>query len=234
MEPEGNPIPEVEVYRGGEVQGRPLAVLALALLISALLFLVVPITELFARREPPAAVQPMRLTSPPPTPPPPPPPPPEEQEPPELAQLAVPPPPMKPVSPPLTLSQLDVQFSPDVGDFIRGDFKLDFSMSGPVVAEFKVFELSEVDQPPTAVFQAKPVYPRSMIRSGVSATVTVQFIIDAAGEPSQAKVIESSHPAFNEPALQAVIKSKFKPSIKNGQAVPVWVRIPYRFQAPSR
>ncbi len=205
---------------------------AVGLLMAGAVFLVLPLTELLAQRDQP---EPPMVTLNPVAPPPPPPNPPKlEKEPvePETSSKPSVQPEMKQQTPPLKLRQLEIALNPGTGDALQGDFSVDFAMSGPAVAEFKVFELNEVDQPPSATYQAAPVYPRSMERSGVSGQVVVMFIVDEEGRPRDVSIREASHSAFEQPAREAVLRSRFKPSIKDGKVVAVRVMMPYRFKAP--
>jgi TonB family protein len=81
------------------------------------------------------------------------------------------------------------------------------------------FELNQVDQRPTAVYQAKAVYPQALYRAGISGQVSVGFIVDPTGSVQNASVVNSTHQDFNAAALAAVDKWKFKPGMKNGQPV---------------
>ncbi len=120
-----------------------------------------------------------------------------------------------------------------MADAARGDFSFDFNMTaGPIVVDFKVFELEEVDQPPVPLVRAKAEYPRSLRRSRMDGHAVIRFVVDETGATRDARAIESSHPAFATAAIAAVNRSRFKPSTKGGEAVPVWVQAPYRFKAP--
>jgi protein TonB len=123
-----------------------------------------------------------------------------------------------------------------------GDFSdaLSFSSGGRIggtgkasVLEDKLedaFNLNEIDQKPRAIFQAAPLYPSEMRGKKVEGTVTVIFVVDASGKVSSPRVRDSSNPAFEKPALDAVKQWKFEPAIKGGQRVSCKMRVPLRFQ----
>ena len=67
--------------------------------------------------------------------------------------------------------------------------------------------------------QNPPQYPYEMSRAGISGEVVVEFIISAAGDVVDTRVIRSSHREFEVPAMQAVAKWKFKPGRKGGKNV---------------
>jgi protein TonB len=92
------------------------------------------------------------------------------------------------------------------------------------------FSLAEIDQQPRVIFQVQPPYPPEMRGKKVEGTVTVIFVVDATGKVTSPKVVKSSHPAFERPALDAVRQWKFEPGLRAGQRVGSRMRIPIRFQ----
>ncbi len=91
------------------------------------------------------------------------------------------------------------------------------------------FSLSQLDQPPTATYNARPVYPDSMRRDHVSGEVLVDFIVDPSGKVRNATAVHSSQREFEESACAAVSKWKFRPGIKNGHPVYVHMQVPIVF-----
>jgi protein TonB len=92
------------------------------------------------------------------------------------------------------------------------------------------FSLAEIDQKPRAIFQSTPLYPSEMRHQKVEGVVTVIFIVDPSGKVSNPRVEQSTHPAFERPALDAVKQWKFEPAIKAGKRVNCKMRVPIRFQ----
>ena len=82
-----------------------------------------------------------------------------------------------------------------------------------------VFNLGDLDQRVEHRLRPKPVYPFEMRRSGQKGEVLLEFIVDAQGEVRNPVVIRSTHPAFEQPAIDAVLKWKFKPGKRAGVAV---------------
>lgn len=89
--------------------------------------------------------------------------------------------------------------------------------------------LSELDSPPRALISISPNYPYAM--KGINGRVTVEFIIQSDGRASRARVLESSHREFNTPALEAVMKSKWKAGQIDGEDVNTIVRLPIIFNS---
>ena len=90
-------------------------------------------------------------------------------------------------------------------------------------------ELKNIDQPPRVLKRVPPEYPRLQKQKGVTGEVVVQFIVTKKGEIVEAEVVESTNPAFNKAALNAVRQWKFSPGIKGGQPVNVRLRQPIEF-----
>lgn len=85
----------------------------------------------------------------------------------------------------------------------------------------QLFDLSQLDQKPVGRLQGSPNYPYEMSRAGISGHVLVEFIINVNGEVTQAQILKSTNREFEVPAMQAVLKWKFKPGRKGGKAVNV-------------
>src|SRR5205814_5654378 len=79
-------------------------------------------------------------------------------------------------------------------------------------------------------------YPRILRRAGIQGRVVVQVVIDTLGrvEPGSPRVVSSSNPALNEPALNAVREAVFRPARVRRRAVRVRVRAPIEFNADRR
>jgi protein TonB len=82
-----------------------------------------------------------------------------------------------------------------------------------------LFDVANLDQPPVLRVPVNPNYPFEMRRAGISGEVTVEYIVDSNGNVAQAQVVRSSQREFESPALQAVLKWKFRPGKKGGRAV---------------
>jgi protein TonB len=71
-------------------------------------------------------------------------------------------------------------------------------------------------------------YPPHLRDAGVDGRAVVEVVVDAAGRvrPGSAKVIETSHPAFESATLRAAERFRFRPAKIAGMVVPVKVAIP--------
>lgn len=71
-------------------------------------------------------------------------------------------------------------------------------------------------------------YPQQLRDARVSGRALVEVIVDTDGRvrPGSAKVIETSHPAFEDATLRAAERFRFRPAKIAGMVVPVKVAIP--------
>jgi len=207
---------------------RGLAGLGVAVVLTALVFLVLPLIQQVAR--PPADDLELRPASSVNLPPPAPPPPEPEQKPPDDE----PPPPSldAPDTPPMDLSDLELALNPSFGDGLGGEIaaRMLSSVENRVREEADaIFSLSDLDQAPRVVHQVTPEYPAELKRKRVAGSVHVLFVVDPSGAVQNPIVQQSSHPAFEPPALQAVRKWRFEPGRRNGQPVPFRMKVPIVF-----
>ncbi|MEC9228424.1 MAG: hypothetical protein VYA21_06295, partial [Verrucomicrobiota bacterium] len=125
-----------------------------------LLFLAIPLTQIFTQYEKaPESIDTLEIAPPPPPPPPeepPPPPEPEEDEPPP--ELDAPP-------PPITLEQLDMALNPGTGGSLSGDFAMpSFDAKKEDLGTLDIFDIGDVDERPKARKQGQPKYPSTAKR----------------------------------------------------------------------
>ena len=189
----------------------------IGIVITTLLFLAIPLTQLFIRYE--KSTEMIDILDMAPTPPPPPPP--EEEPPPELDTQP----------PPITLEQINMSLEPGIGSSLSGDFALPtFDVDAKSLGGLDIFDISELDQPPVPRRQISPVFPPEAKRMSLSGRVVVEFIVTTEGRVIDAKVVSSSDSIFNNYALDAVRKWVFTPGEKGGKKVNTRVQIPIPFR----
>ncbi len=88
---------------------------------------------------------------------------------------------------------------------------------------------TKVDENPLPLKTPPPDYPVELRRQGISGLVAVVIVIDEDGKVIEAEVSKSSDPGFEESALAAVRKWRFKPAKVEGAAVKVRVTLPMKF-----
>ena len=72
-----------------------------------------------------------------------------------------------------------------------------------------------------AVARIEPIYPRAALSDELEGRVVVEFTVTAGGRVADARVIESSHPVFERPALAAVARFRYQPRIIDGKRIAV-------------
>ncbi len=58
----------------------------------------------------------------------------------------------------------------------------------------------------------------------------VRLIVDASGNPQDPRIVKSLDPGLDQEAIKAVMKYRFKPAMRNGQPVPVFITIAINFK----
>lgn len=195
-----------------------------ALLVTLALFAVMPLMQYLenATKRPPNLAVDDASVQPPPPPPEDQPPPPEEEEKKKEPELKEPPPPM-------TLSQLEMALNPGEGDAV-GDFGFgDFGKDIDALEGMQIFNLSDVDKKPSYLVFSKPVYPYSLQQSKTRGSVTVEFVLTPDGKVHRPRAIKSTHREFEQPAIDAVMRSTWEPARKDGKPVACRVRMPLQF-----
>ena len=92
------------------------------------------------------------------------------------------------------------------------------------------FTLSEVDQPPRVIRKIEPLYPFAAKRKNLTGSVTMRFIVTKEGKVVEPSVVKGEPPGiFDNSALKAILRWRFKPAIKDGRAVDVIIIAPLKF-----
>ncbi len=186
----------------------------LGILITAVIFAFLPIINMLDSYEfgGPKVLTDSAAIEPPPPPPEDTPPPPEEQDDTEDLEMEEPPPPM-------TLAQLEMALNPGsggaMGDFGFNDFNADINAADSMM----VFDLKDLTKKPQATFQVAPIIPYAMQKARIKGWVDLYWQITPDGKVIKARVDKSSHREFEQPCIDAIMKSKWKPGEKDGKAV---------------
>lgn len=88
-----------------------------------------------------------------------------------------------------------------------------------------VDEFVAVEEMPVQVLEETPVYPEMAERAGIEGVVYVRALVDKGGRVRDAIIEKASgtNAGFEESALEAAMKNRYKPAIQNGRPVAVWV-----------
>jgi protein TonB len=111
---------------------------------------------------------------------------------------------------------------------VRETVRFDES-SPPPSAPTQVFEIYNLDEPPQPLVQVQPEYPEKAKKAKLEGRVLVAVVVDENGDVIEASIHLSTNPIFNEAALEAAKKMKFKPGRLKDKPVKVKVLIPFVF-----
>ncbi|MGV8075606.1 MAG: energy transducer TonB [Syntrophobacteraceae bacterium] len=93
------------------------------------------------------------------------------------------------------------------------------------------FNLKQVDQPPSPIRKVEPEFPLLARQMGTGGRVVVKFLVKADGNVSRISVVEADPGGiFEQSALNAVCRWRFKPGRFRGDAVATWVVLPIQFR----
>jgi protein TonB len=92
-------------------------------------------------------------------------------------------------------------------------------------------EFVPAEIPAEMMHEVAPEYPHLARQAGLEAVVWVKVLVDKNGEVKKAIIYKSSgsRAGFDEAALAAAYKCKFRPAIQNGHPVAVWVAFEIEF-----
>jgi len=82
-----------------------------------------------------------------------------------------------------------------------------------------------VEQMPEVIYYEPPTYPKKANDAGASGTVWVKALVDKKGIVVDAQILKPSGSdyGFEESALNAAYKYRYRPAIQRGKPVAVWV-----------
>ena len=86
-----------------------------------------------------------------------------------------------------------------------------------------------VDSEPRVLTEVKIRYPEQARLASIQGTVILFITINAKGDVVAAKIVSGPSPELNEAALAAIKRFRFKPAIKDGEAVSTEMKYAYAF-----
>ncbi len=89
-----------------------------------------------------------------------------------------------------------------------------------------------VEIPPEPIHQKAPTYPRMARDLGISGCTKIQAFVDENGRVKKAKAVSCDRPGFGfeQAALDAAYKYRYKPATQNGLTIGVWITYEVRFK----
>ncbi len=95
-------------------------------------------------------------------------------------------------------------------------------------------EFVPYDTPPHPISLAEPVYPLEARRSGVEGEVFVKLLIDTTGKVIDARIVKSGGELLDRASLEAAYKTTFKPALREGKPVRVWIGYPFKYSLDKK
>jgi len=88
-----------------------------------------------------------------------------------------------------------------------------------------------VETNPEQIYEEPGEFPRLAREGGFTASVIIQAFVDKTGTVKKAQAIKCTRPGmgFEEAAVKAAYKCKYRPAIQNGNPIGVWISYKYDF-----
>ncbi len=108
------------------------------------------------------------------------------------------------------------------GSGVEGSRASDIMVSGD-----EVYGEALVEERPALLSAPAPVYPAFLKQAGIQGRVILPAVIDTTGrvEPASVRIMKSSHPAFDQPTKDWVLKALFRPARVHGRSVRVAINL---------
>lgn len=99
----------------------------------------------------------------------------------------------------------------------------------------EVYAEALVDQKPAMLTGRPPSYPELLRQAGIQGRVIIQAIVDTTGrvEAKSIRIVKSPNPGFDQPTIQSVLNSLFRPARLQGHAVRVLISLPFDYSLSS-
>jgi len=122
----------------------------------------------------------------------------------------------------LALKELDIP-EPELGSLEVGPVDQGPSGPGSPTGRARV-------RRPELLMLVPPVYPRDAEKKKIQGTVNLRIHVTTTGTVDQVEIINSSGlKSMDEAAVKAAKKTRFRPAIKDGRRVPMWIGYPIQF-----
>ena len=127
---------------------------------------------------------------------------------------------------PTDMPPVDLQQRFDPKDY-SGSGAEDSRASDMVVSGNEVYAEGLVEERPALLSAPAPVYPAVLKQAGIQGRVILPAVIDTTGrvEPASVRIMKSSHPAFDQPTTDWLLKALFRPARLHGRGVRVSIHL---------
>ncbi len=92
-------------------------------------------------------------------------------------------------------------------------------------------EFIPYEKQPELIYEEMPKYPRLAEAAGFTAKVWVEVLVNEKGDAVKAQVAKCTREGlgFEEEAIKAALKCKYRPAIQNGLPMPCWIAYKFNF-----
>lgn len=137
-----------------------------------------------------------------------------------------------PVTTPPPGGNTDQQQQPPAGGDVQPAAVEPAAAQPAATKEGDLVELSSEVVKPEVLSKANPAYPAVASAKRIEGTVILSLLISEKGDVSDVKLLRGAGGAsgLNEAAMAAVKKWKFRPAVKDGKRVKVWMTYPIVFK----
>ena len=115
--------------------------------------------------------------------------------------------------------------------FALDDFRPSSRDLGP---RNRVYQKSEVDQAPVAIYKKKPKMSAALLESVDIPRVAIMYIVNTDGSVSSIRLLHSASSEFDQVIISAIKLWRFKPAVKDGQNVRCWISQGVTIKPPGR
>ncbi len=86
-------------------------------------------------------------------------------------------------------------------------------------------EFVPVEEIPVQIYEEIPEYPRLAQEGGFTGWVKIQAFVDKSGNVKKAQSVQTNRPnmGFEDAAIKAAYKCKYRPAIQNGNPIGLWI-----------
>jgi TonB family protein len=103
-------------------------------------------------------------------------------------------------------------------------------VESPATVDYgRVFQSKEVTQRPRIFYKPQPAYTEAARQNKIEGTVVLRVILSADGQVKSIKPISSLPYGLTEAAVDAARQVKFKPAMKDGHEVSMYIQLEYNF-----
>jgi TonB family protein len=122
-----------------------------------------------------------------------------------------------------------------VGALAGGDSTGYIQIGVPSIKSLAKITLVDTDRMPECISAVLPPYPESAKKDRIEGEVWLQVLVDESGDVGEVRVVRksSSDVGFEQAAMDAAFKWKYRPAVYNRKPVAVWIMYTLTFRLSS-